>query len=534
VRREFQGPGPLALGLLIVVVALLSPARAPPPPCACEVLTPVAFAQLDAGGYPGVAAGDPLVVDGHVVALYPSEFVDWPYRYVRFEGSDIQFNVTGYTPATGRVGEWVRISTTHGGEREANGPDQGHRWTQVGKTAPQGTSVLSLASLAFGLSAVAWGVVSWREFGRTGVRAADLRGRLAAARESRAKDPGAKAAEGMGRELEASGKMLRRGQYDSAQKTLEGVEAQVARAQRLGSALEELRAAALAEEKKGFAAGKLLTITDEAGRERVAGNVPAAEALVTKAGEFLRALPRVREMIQAAEASAAASAALGVEDAQAGALLDEARALLARGEVEEALPVAARAVERAREVSPSAQAAARELARLKDFLQLRPEFDRSREVRDRVRDGDELYRLGQFERARAEALVGIWIADATSLEHAGFVAIARAALAHDGYAVKPPGADDPTLGFIATRGGKRVLVVSAAWRDYPSERILLAAKDFINEGGAERALVYSCAFSNTSTDDRIEVVDASRLVEMLRAAALEQVAADRLDGATAP
>ncbi len=525
-RKEFMGPAPLALGLLIVVVALLSPARAPPAPCACAVLTPQAFSQLDAGGYPGVAPGDPLVVDGRVVALYPSEFVDWPYRYVRFEGSDIQFNVTGYTPATGRVGEWVRISTTHGGERESGGPDLGHRWAQVGRTAPPGASVLSLATLALGLSAVAWGAVSWREFGRTGARAADLRARLAAARDARAGDPAAKAAEGMGKEIEATAKMLRRGQYDSAQTALEVVEAQIARAGRLGAALEEVRASALAEQKKGFAAAELLKLTDEAARERASGDVPAAEQLVAAAGDLLAALPRVREMIEAADASAAASAALGVEDAEAARLLDEARGLLAEGRLEKAVPVAARAVERAREVSPAAQAAAREVARLKDFLQLRPEFDRTREVRDRVRDGDELYRLGQFDRARAEALVGIWIADATSLEHAGFVAIARTTLVRDGYGVRPPGPDDPNLGFIATRGGKRVLVVSAAWRDYPSERILLAAKDLIHEGGADRALVYSCAFSNTSTDDRIEVVDAARLVEMLRAAALEQVAAE--------
>jgi hypothetical protein len=73
--------------------------------------------------------------------------------------------------------------------------------------------------------------------------------------------------------------------------------------------------------------------------------------------------------------------------------------------------------------------------------------------------------------------------------------------------------------------------VTASWREFPSERILMAAKDFVRAGGADRAIVYSSVFTNTSTDPRIEVIDLRKLVEMLRQAALDEVASG---GAAAP
>ena len=520
-RKELLGPLPLLLGVAIVAAALLAPARAPPPaPCACPILTAAGFQALDASGYSGVASGDTLVVDGRVASIYPSELVSAPFRLIRLEGSSLQFNVTAYNAATGPVGEWVRITAVHAGENESRGPDFGHRWSYGGKTAPAGGSPASLAGIALGLAVAGWGVATWKEFSRTARRAKTLKARVAAAQASRAGDPAASKAAALGKELEAAAAMVRRGQYDSAETALQGVEAQIERAENLGEALAAARAAVVGEAKAGFFAGAVEKILAKASEERESGSVPEAEKLLERALGMMANLPSLRELLDATEASLAASSAQGIVDVEAPELLEKARERLAAGEVDEALPLAERAFHRAREVSPAAQTAAREMERLRDFLQVHPELDRTREVRDRVRDADELYRLGMFARALAEARVGVWLADPQALSTAEFDAIIRSRYARLGHELDPNGAPPPPLGFLAVRQGERVVIVTSTWRDFPGERIIFALKDFIRDGGAARAVVYSSAFTNTSTDPRIEVVDASALVELLRDAAL--------------
>lgn len=533
-RKEFLGPLPLALGALIIASALLFPARAPAPPCDCPVYSASEFEALDRAGYPGLSAGAFLIVDGRVAEISPSEFVSYPYRHVRLEGASIQFNVTGYNPNTGPVGEWVRLTATHGGGNETQGPAAGHRWAHAGKTAPPGGSIVSLAGLALGLAVAAWGGASWKEFGRTRARAATLRTRVDGARRARAGDPAARTAAALGGEIDAAASMLRRGQHDSASLTLDGVESQLVRAARLGDRLGALRKGVEREAAGGFNAAPLIALLAQAERLRGEGSVPEAERRVERAEASLANLPKVRELLETAEASIAANSAVGADDLEAADALEEARKRLAEGLPDEALKLAARAVDRAREVSPAAQAAAAEITQLKDFLRVRPEFDRAREVRDRVRDADELYRLGQFERACAEARVGLWLADPNALELTAFEAVVKREFAKRGFAVDPQGAEAPAIGFLAAKAGTATLVVTSPWREYPSERILFACKDFIGEGGAARAVVYSSAFANTSTDERIRVVEVTEVVDLLRAGALEQVVELRPAPVTGP
>ncbi len=525
-RKELYGPLPLILGVAIVALSVLTPDRAPPTGCSCPapIYTPAAFEALDASGYAGVSVGYPLYVDGLVVEVSPSPLVFSPYRLVRLEGSSIRFNVTAYNAATGPVGTWVRLHALNTGESESAGPATGHRWSHEGKTAPPGTSVVPLAGVAFGLAVAAWGALSWKEYGRSAKRAGELGTRLAEMRALQASNPAARAAEGVREEISAAGKMLRRGQYDSAALALEGPERQLARANALSLRVDAARRLAADEVGRGFNGAGVEGVLAEAARESAAGAVSAGEKLVSEAEAALAGLPRLRELIAAAESSLAANETAGVEDPETLAALGDSRALLAEGRVEAALEAATRAVARARAVSPPAQSASAELARLQDLLQLRPELDRTREVRDRVRDADELYRLGQFDRARAEAKVGLWLADANELGHAGFEAIARAHFAAQGYALDPAEGPRPPVGFRASKEGEVLLVVTSTWRDFPGERILFAVKDFLAEGGASRAVVYSSAFTDTSTDPRIQVVDANGLVEVLRAAALHAVA----------
>ncbi len=527
-RKELLGPLPLLLGVAIVAAALLAPARAPPPPpCVCPVMTPAEFQTLDAGGYAGIASGDTLVVDGQVTSVYPSPLVSAPFRIVQLEGSTIRFNVTAYNAATGPVGEWVRISATHAGENESRGPDFGHRWSYEGKTAPAGGSPASLAGIALGLAVAGWGVATWKEFARTAGRAKALKARVAAAQSSRAADPAASKAAALGKELNGAAALVRRGQYDSAETALKGVEAQLDRSKKLDEALAAVREEVARETKAGFAAGAVDKLLAQATQERDHGSVPEAEKLLERALRMMANLRPLRELLDATQASLASSAAQGIEDVEAPALLDQARERLAAGEVDEALPLAERAFHRARDVSPAAQTAAQEINRLKDFLQLHPELDRTREVRDRVRDADEQYRLGMFARALAEARVGVWLADPQALSAGEFDAIVRSRYEKLGYDVDPAGARPPPLGFLASRLAVTAVIVTSTWRDFPGERIIFALKDFIGEGGAARAVVYSSAFTNTSTDPRIEVVDASTLVDVLREAALQGAVSEK-------
>ena len=521
-RKELLGPAPLAIGVAIVAAALLLPAQAPP--CQCSVLTPREFEALDAGGYPGVAAGDTIVVDGRVTSIQPSPLVSAPFRTVQLEGSQLRLNVTGYNANTGPVGEWVRLSAVHAGENEAAGPDLGHRWSHLGKTVPPGGSVISLAGLALGLVVAAWGAATWRESSRTGARAAALKARVARAREARAADPAGSKSAAMGKELAGASAMLRRGQYDSAQTAVEGVEAALARSRRVKEALDTARKALEAEERRGTDARVAREQFDVAEASYTSGEVPDAEMRTSVAFGLIENTATLREFVEVVTDALAKRAAASDPDEATAALLADAKEKVAAGKVPEALAAAEKAFHSSRDNLPRARGAAAEIARLKDFLQLHPEFDRTREVRDRVRDADELYRLGQFARATAEARVGIWLADPDTLSAGEFEAIVRSRYAKLGYEVDPAGAMRPPFGFLAARLGVTAVIVTSTWRDFPAERVIFALKDLIAEGGAARAVVYSSAFTNTSTDARIEVVGASALVELLRDAALSMTA----------
>lgn len=523
-RKEFYGPLPVVIGVLIIAVALLAPARAPPPPaCACPVLTVQEFQALDASGYAGAAPGSTLVVDGRVSSVYPSPLIAAPYRIVQFEGSSLRFNVTAYNAATGPVGEWVRISATQDGTSEAGGPDTGHRWTHEGKSAPPGQSVVSLAALAGGIAVAGWGGATVREYGKVKERARKLEGRLQNAKQARAGDRAASKAAGMGKELDGAATMLRRGQYDSVETSVESVEAQLARSKTVAKALDAAREALEAEERRGVDAHTARELFDRAESDYAGGDVPGAEKSTEVAFSIIRMVASLREYTDAIVVATAARAAEGPRDEEIDALVALAKEKLAAGKVEDALLAAEKAFRRARDNAPGAPEAREEIEQLKDFLQLRPEFDRAREVRDRVRDSEELYRLGQFDRARAEARVGLWLADANTLTTSEFEEMAKRRFAARGYTVDPAGAQPPPMGFLAV-AREKVVVVCGPWRDFPGERVMFALKDFFAEGGAARAIVYSSAFTNTSTDPRIEVVDAGGLVEVLREAALEQVA----------
>jgi hypothetical protein len=197
---------------------------------------------------------------------------------------------------------------------------------------------------------------------------------------------------------------------------------------------------------------------------------------------------------------------------------------MAAGLAKEALARATESVDRSRESSPGARAAAAEIEALKELLRAAPAMDRSREVRDRVRDAEVAYHLGQLDRARAEARVGIWLVDPGALTHEAFGRLVESRFVQEGFAILPTDPATPPIGFLAGKGGERVLVVTVSWREFPSERVLMAAKDFVRSGGAEHAVMYSSVFTNTSTDTRVEVVDIRKLVELLRQAALDEVA----------
>jgi len=529
-RSELLGPLPLAIGVLIVAAAVLLPARAPAPPCDCPVYTAADFDALERGRYAGVANGSTLILDGRVVEISPSEFLAFPYRLVRLEGSVVRFNVTGYDPTTGRVGDWVRLVALHAGESEAQGPDTGHRWSHAGKTSPPGASVVSLAGLALGISIAAWGAATWAEFGRSRARARALGARLEAARRFAASDPALRASKDWRASLDEAGALLRRGQSESAAKALDEIDGGLSHARKIAGRIEAARGQSLRLAAEGKFTGPAAASLDEAERRRSGGDLGGAEKALVAAEATLEAYPRVHDLIAAAERSLEANRRQGVEDAAAAADLESARAAAGDGRFLEGLQAAERAVARLREVSPGARRAAAEIQALKEFLADRPEFDRAAEVRDRVRDGEELYRLGQYERALAEARVGIWLADPDALAHSDLEALVRASFKARGFTVDPPGSPPPPFGFLAAKDGARTLVVTTAWREFPSERTLFAARDFLDEQGAERALVYSSAFTDTSTDERLRIVEVGELVELLREAALGLVAKGGPDG----
>lgn len=525
-RSELLGPGPLVLGAFILALALLLPAQAVPPTCGCPVYAPADFDALEGRGYLGVGSGSTLVVDGRVVEILPSEFLVLPYRWVRLEGSAFQYNVTGYDPTTARVGDWVRLITLHMGETEARGPDTGHRWVPAGKTAPAGTPLVSLAGLALGFSVAAWGAATWKEFGRSRRRSSTLRGRLEAASAFVESDPAFRGSKDARLALRQARVLLGRGQFESAEKGLGEIDQSLAHSRKIAERIEAGREASRAQGAGGDNVAGALADLHRAEEHQSNGKVDAAHDALARAEATLAALPRLNDLLAAAEFSLAANRTQGVEDQKALADLESARAAQRAGRAVEGVAAAERAVARLREVSPAARRALDEITALKEFLAVRPQFDREREVRDRVRDSQELYRLGQYDRALAEARVGLWLADPQALAHSDFEALVRAWLKAGGYALDPVGSPAPPLGFLAAREGERTLVITQAWREFPGERILLAAKDFLNEQGAERALVYSSSFTDTSTDERVRVLQVRQLVELLREAALKALACE--------
>jgi hypothetical protein len=480
---------------------------------------------MDRAGYPGIAPGTVLVVDGRVVEIRPSVLINYPYRLVRFEGSSIVFNVTGFNPNTGPVGEWSRISVAHDGETEAAGPESGHRWNYLGKTVPPGGQAFSLAGLALGLSVLAWGIATVRRYESTRDLARSLKERLRADRAALEEDPATREAGSLRVTLDRVGSLLRRGQLEAARSTVEEVEVQLARAQRLGRRIAEGRARGAREAARGFNAALVEAVLDEAEASRRAGDVPAAEQFVEWVEANLREAPRARELLALADASLEANRAAAVEDAEADRAALTARERLEEGLAAPAVASATRAIDLARAISPRAQAASREIAALEEGLRSNPIAQGAREVRECVREAQAAYHLGQFDRARAEARVGLWLVDPASLSHGQFQELVEAALVRQGFKRAAQDARAPGSGFVVEGPRGRTLVVTSSWREFPSERVLLAAKDFIAAGAAQRALVYSSVFANTSTDDRVEVVDARQLVELLRHAAIAEIAA---------
>jgi len=522
VRKELFGPLPLALGAVALVAAALTTHTPPPADCACPIESPAEFEARDAAGYPGTALNGPIVVDGQVVQVHPHTLVDAPYRLIRLDGSSIEFNVTDFDEAPPFVGTWARLTTVHQGQGESGGPDTGHRWRYLGPTTPAGASFVSVAAYSVGLAGVVWGLATVGTFRRAREAERSLKQRRARLEEQAGAEPAVAGDEKALAALAAARREIRFGQYESAGETLGKFEAQLVRAQDLGKMMAQMEATLSAQEAALAVAGTshARALVAKADGLRRGADIAAAESALERAMEEIRAGGRATELLARARALSADDAeAVAAERASAAA--DEATALLAAGKWAEAERAAREAASAALDASPAARRARDAIQALEDAVQADRTADSSRAVSHQLAAARSAYAAAEFGRAVSLAESARWVVDAEALGEEGFRVLIARLWGARGYRPEVGAARPPSGGIVFSNGGERVLVLTAAWREFPAERLLLAAKDFLREGHADRALVYSSAFANTSTDPSVTVGTMRELLaDLAEAAAL--------------
>jgi hypothetical protein len=521
VRKEFFGPLPVAIGVLALVAAALAPTGPPPPDCPCQVLTPDAFARLDGSGYAGVEYGDTLVVDGRVVAVAPPSRVEAPYHLIRFEGAAIEFNVTQFDGPVPFEGAWARLQAVHQGQRETGGPDTGHRWRFVGLTAPPGDTAVPLAGYSVGLALVLWGAATFGTYRATRAHARAVRARVDQTEEEARAEPGLAADPKALLPIAEARRHMRRGQYASAEETLHALESRLARAQAIGKMVDDLLTPVEELERRVGATGRssARAARDEAVALQSAGDLDAAEEAVDRAVAQLRAGSRAAEVLSKARALARGPGAEAGPGAEEDASAARAAALLAQGAWSKAEADAAEALAHATAASPEAQSALRAIEDLEDAVQTHRAADAPREVAGQLAEARSAYAAADFARARALADAARWVADPGALDDEGLRTLLARRWGARGWRAEVGAGRPPNGGVVFAKGDERVLVLTAGWREFPTERVLLAAKDFLRAGHASSARVYSSAFANTSTDPAVVVVTARELLRELVEAA---------------
>lgn len=517
-RKEFLGPLPLVVGAIALAVALTTTTGPPPTDCACPVYTAEQFAAQDAQGYPAAAVGDELVVDGKVVQVVPHPLVDADWRHIRLEGADIQFNVTRLDAPVPYEGSWVRLTTVHQGQSEGAGPDTGHRWTYRGPTTPTGDPLLSVSAASAGLVVVLWGLATVPAFRRARDGERDLKVRIAAARERAAAEPAFAGAPERMAALGAARRHVRFGQFEAAKEELGAFERLLDRAGEVGKMAAGIGRGLADMEVDGRRGTGVRAAMDEARTKRAAGDVPGAEKALGRAMAELQAGARAVEALERARALISAGFE-GDAPERAGEAAARAQEQLVAGAwrkaEEEALAARAAAVEGA----PAARRARQAIDALEEAVQSNRTGDAAREVTHQMVAATGAFATGDYGRATALAEAARWVAQEGALDEEGVRSRLVALWSTQGYAPVESAPPPPGGGAVVAKGSDRVLLLTGTWREYPPERVLLAAKDYIRAGNADRARVYSSAFANTSTDPRIVVVTLRGLLEELTQAA---------------
>ncbi len=520
-RKELLGPLPLALGAVAIVIAVMTPMGPPAAHCDCEVLNPAQFAQLDASGYAGVAPNSTMVVDGRVVSVQPHTLVDAPSHRIRLEGSDIEFNVTVFDDAVPFEGAWVRLTTVHQGQSEAGGPDTGHRWRFLGQTTWGGAPYVSLTAYSAGFAGVVWGLATFGAFGRARDRERSLKARVRGAQEAARGDPAISRHGPSTGALAAARRQVRRGQYDSAGETLGLFEARQARvkavremAADIGKTVDQM----VGDASEG-GTGPARALLQEAGSQLEGADIEEADATLERAMAFVRAGGRTTDLVGRALRLTAAASAAGVDMDGPDEAVERAVSLLRGGKWPEAEEAAKDALEKAVDASPDARSARDAIQRLEDAIDTDRTGELPREVAHQHAAARSAYASGEFARAVALADSARWAADPSAMDEEGLRTLLAGLWGARGWRAELGAARPPAGGLLFAKGEERVLILTSGWREFPTERQLLAAKDFIREGHATRARVYSSAFTNTSTDPLVVVVTVRSLLEDLLEAA---------------
>ncbi len=523
-RKELYGPAPLALGVVALVAAVLATNAPAPADCACPVDSPADFEARDGAGYPGTALGDTVVVDGQVVAVFPHPIVESPYRLIRMAGSPIQFNITELDAPVPFEGAWVRVTTVHQGQSESGGPETGHRWRYTGPTTPEGDAVVPLTGYSVGLVGVLWGLATLRLFQRTKETERSLKTRHARARDAAGAEPAVARDSKALNALSAARREIRFGQLDSAAETLSRFEELLTRAQGVGKMSAEIGATLSQQEDAVGSSGNssARVLVEKAAEHHGAGDLAGAEATLDLAMVELRAGARAADLLRRARALSGegpddAGAAERVTSAAA-----EAERLLRAGKWAEADTAAAKAVVVAVAASPLARRAKRAMGALEESMHANRTGDAPREVSHQLAAARSAFASGDYRRAEALAESARWLVDEQALDEEGFRDLMARLWEARGYRADEGAGRPPAGGLVVSKGAERLLLLTGSWREFPTERLLLAAKDFLREGHAQRARVYSSAFANTSTDPTITVVTSRELLaELAEAAALE-------------
>jgi hypothetical protein len=228
--------------------------------------------------------------------------------------------------------------------------------------------------------------------------------------------------------------------------------------------------------------------------------------------EAIRAGARAFEALGRAREVAEESAQDTAQSDAARDGIEAARSLLAAGMWKDAEESAGRALQLALAASPSAARARRAIEALEEALSAHRTADAPREVAHQLAAANAALAAADFEHALHLADAARWVVDAGALDDEDFRALVVGLWVARGWRAEVGAGRPPPGGMVMSKGGERVLLVMGAWREYPAERVLLAAKDFLRAGHAQRATVYSSAFANTSTDPTIRVLTARELL----------------------